>query len=65
MEGVVIIEAVTDIYGRVASAKILKSIPLLDQAAKDAVLQWVYEPMFINGRPRSIIFVVTVGFHLR
>ena len=65
VEGTVIIEAITDIYGRVAQVKVLRSIPLLDQAAKDAVLQWVYEPMLINGRPRSIIFVVTVGFHLR
>ncbi len=65
VEGTVIIEATTDIYGRVANVKILKSIPLLDQAAKDAVLQWVYEPMLINGRPRGIIFVVTVTFLLR
>jgi len=65
VEGTVIIEATTDIYGRVADVKILKSIPLLDQAAKDAVRQWVYEPMLINGRPRSVIFVVTVIFQLR
>jgi len=65
VEGTVIIEAITDIYGRVAQVKVLRSIPLLDPAAKDAVLQWVYEPMFINGRPRSVIFVVTVLFQLR
>jgi len=65
VEGTVIIEAITDIYGRVAQVKVLRSIPLLDQAAKDAVLQWVYEPMLINGRPRGVIFVVTVLFQLR
>jgi len=62
---VVIIEATTDMYGRVASVKILRSIPLLDQAAVDAVRQWVYEPMVINGKPRGVIFTVTVTFKLK
>ncbi|HEX9902002.1 MAG TPA: energy transducer TonB [Acidobacteriota bacterium] len=43
----------------------LRSIPLLDQSAIDAVRQWVYEPMIINGRPRGVIFVVTVRFKLK
>jgi len=65
VDGVVIIEATTDIYGRVASWKVLRSIPLLDQAAIDAVRQWVYEPMIIQGRPRGVIFTVTVRFKLK
>jgi protein TonB len=62
VEGIVIIEAQTDIYGRVNGVKVLRSIPLLDQAAIDAVRQWVYEPMIINGRPRGVVFTVTVTF---
>ena len=65
IEGVVILEIRTDIYGRVQDAKLLRSIPLLDQAAIDAVKQWVYEPMIINGRPRGGIFTVTVRFDLK
>jgi protein TonB len=65
VEGIVIVEAVTDIYGRVQHVKVLRSIPLLDQAAVDAVRQWVYEPMIINGRPRGVIFTVQVTFKLR
>ena len=65
VEGVVIIEATTDIYGRVQRVKVLRSIPLLDQSAIDAVRQWVYEPMVINGRPRGVIFTVTVHFKLK
>jgi protein TonB len=63
--GTVILEATTDISGRVATVKVLRSIPLLDQAAIDAVRQWVYEPMIINGRPRGVIFTVTVRFELK
>jgi TonB family protein len=65
VEGVVILEATTDIYGRVQHVKVLKSIPLLDQSAIDAVRQWVYEPMIINDRPRGVIFTVIVPFKLK
>jgi TonB family protein len=64
VEGVVILEATTDIYGRIASVKVLRGNPLLDQAAVDAVLQWVYEPMVINGKPRPVVFTVTLRFRL-
>ncbi|HNS05542.1 MAG TPA: energy transducer TonB, partial [Candidatus Saccharicenans sp.] len=65
IEGVVILEATTDVYGRVQSVKVLRSVPLLDQAAIEAVRQWVYEPMVINGRPRSVTFTVTITFKLQ
>jgi len=64
IEGLVIIEAETDTSGRVRNARVLRSIPLLDQAALDAVRQWIYEPMVINGRPRGVLFTVTVKFKL-
>jgi TonB family protein len=64
IEGVVILEATTDLYGRVANAKVLRSIPALDQAAMEAVKQWVYEPMVINGKPHPVVFTVTVRFTL-
>ncbi len=65
VEGTVILEAETDIFGRVMTIKVLRSIPLLDQAALDAVRQWVYEPPIIDGKPRRAIFTVTVSFTLK
>jgi TonB family protein len=64
VEGIVIVEATTDTYGRVAAVKVLRSIPLLDQAAIDAVKQWVYEPMVIEGKPQPVSFTVTIRFQL-
>jgi len=64
VEGAVIIEATADKYGRVASIKVLRSIPPLDQAAIDAVKQWVYEPMVVDGKPQEVTFTVTVRFAL-
>jgi protein TonB len=65
VEGIVIIEAETDVYGRVQRLRVLRSIPLLDQAALDAVRQWLYEPLIIGGRPRGVVFTVTVRFTLK
>jgi protein TonB len=44
---------------------VLRSIPLLDQAAIDAVRQWKYEPLIINGKPTPVVFTVTVRFQLK
>lgn len=64
LEGVVIIEATTDANGRVAAAKVLRGVPGLDQAAVDAVKQWVYEPMIIDGVPKPVVFTVSLRFRL-
>ena len=65
IQGTVILEATTDIYGRVVAVKVLRSVPLLDQAARDAVRQWLYEPLVVNGRPRAVVFTVTLRFELK
>lgn len=65
IEGTVTLQATTDIYGRVQHVKVLESIPSLDQAAIDAVRQWVYEPMVIKGKPIGVIFTVTVKFEIK
>ena len=64
IQGVVILEAKTDLYGHVKEVKVLRSIPALDQAAIDAVKQWIYEPMIVNREPREVIFTTTVRFQL-
>ncbi|MEO7408281.1 MAG: TonB family protein [Vicinamibacterales bacterium] len=63
--GVVILEALIDAQGAVSSAKILRSIPLLDEAALEAVRQWQFEPTLLNGVPVPVIMTVTVNFALQ
>jgi protein TonB len=64
VQGIVIIEANIDENGNVVGAKVLRSIPLLDQAAVDAVMQWQFVPTLLNGKPTPIIMSVTVNFQL-
>ncbi len=59
------IEAKTDEQGRVIDAKILRSIPLLDEAALAAVKQWIHEPYILNGKPQPLIFTVSVNFTIK
>jgi periplasmic protein TonB len=64
VEGVVILEATVDESGRVESVRVLRSARLLDQAAVEAVKQWRYSPLTLNGHPQSFVLTVTVAFHL-
>ncbi len=65
IQGTVIIEATIDTSGFVNDAKILRSIPLLDQAALDAVRQWEFTPTLVNGQAVPVIMTVTVNFAVR
>ena len=62
IRGVVIVEIVIAPDGHVSSAKVLRSIPVLDAAAIEAVRKWRYEPTSLNGTPVSVIMTVTVNF---
>ena len=64
LQGVVIIEATIGPDGKVQDAKVLRSIPLLDQAALEAVRQWEFEPTLMNGVAVPVIMTVTVNFTL-
>lgn len=65
IQGVVQIEAVIGADGTVRDAKVVRSIPLLDGAALDAVRQWQFEPVLIDGNPRAVLMTVSVNFSLR
>ena len=65
VQGVVILEARIDEQGFVTDLRTLRSIPLLDQAAIEAVKQWQYEPPTRNGVAVPVLMTVTVNFSLR
>lgn len=64
VQGVVIVEAIIDEQGRVAEARILRSIPLLDRAALDAATQWEFSPTVVDGRAVPVVMTVTIQFTL-
>ena len=65
VQGVVILEATIGPTGAVTDVNVLRSVPLLDEAAIAAVRQWQYTPTLLNGVPVPVIMTVTVNFSLR
>jgi periplasmic protein TonB len=65
VEGMVILEATVDTEGRVTDVRILRSIGFLDKAAINAVQQWRYAPLTLNGMPTPFVLTVTLNFSLK
>jgi protein TonB len=49
----------------VRDVRVLRSRPLLDDAAIDAVRQWRFTPTLLNGEPVAVVMTVTVAFSLK
>ncbi|HSA96705.1 MAG TPA: energy transducer TonB [Acidobacteriota bacterium] len=62
IEGTVVLSVSLNEKGQVIRARVIKSIPELDEAALEAVRHWKYEPMTVDGKPRPIVFTVEVEF---
>jgi protein TonB len=65
IQGAVILEAVINERGGVERVRVLKSIPLLDAAAIDAVSRWRYTPTLLNGTPVAVLMTITINFTLK
>jgi protein TonB len=64
IQGTVIMEAILDATGKVESVRVLRSEPLLDEAAVRAVRQWRYTPTELNGVPVPVLMTITIRFSL-
>jgi TonB family protein len=62
VDGTVTIAARVGTDGAITDARVVKSVPLLDKAALDAVKQWTYKPSLLNGKPVPADLVVNVQF---
>lgn len=62
LEGTVILEATIEERGRVFDLRIVRSIPVLDHSAINAVRQWEFQPPIVDGVPKRVVITVTVRF---
>ncbi len=64
--GMVILEAVVNTDGCVQSVKVLRSRhPFLDKASEEALMQWRYSPLVLNGIPTPFVLTVTFNFSVQ
>jgi protein TonB len=64
IEGIVVLMAVIGKDGTVRDVRVESGLPLLAQAAIEAVKQWRYRPYLLNGEPVEIDSQITVNFNL-
>jgi len=65
IEGTVQFTAVIGKDGRVKNVQFVKGSQMLVQAGKDAVRQWVYKPMLLDGQPTEVVTEIDVVFNLK
>jgi protein TonB len=64
ISGTVELEGVIGADGRMIELRVKSGHPFLAKAAYDAVLQWIYRPTTLNGKPVEVIAPITVTFRL-
>jgi protein TonB len=64
IEGTVVLMAVIGKDGSVQDVRVETGLPVLAQAAMDAVKQWRYKPYLLNGEPVEVDSRITINFTL-
>ena len=62
VQGSVVLHAIISKDGRVEELTVIAGNPMLIQAARDAVLQWRYQPTLLNNEPVEVDTTITVVF---
>ena len=65
VDGTVMVQALVGKDGKVKDVKVVKSIPMLDEAAVASVRQWVFKPALSNNKPVAVWVAVPVKFTLQ
>lgn len=64
VDGKVVVQALVGKDGKVKDVRVVKSIPMLDEAAKVAVRKWIFKPALSNNKPVAVWVGVPVNFSL-
>lgn len=64
IQGVVVLELTIERTGEVSSARVLRGIPALDQAAVEAAMKWRYTQPLLGTTPVRIVMMASVTFRL-
>ena len=65
MQGVIILEVTIGTDGKVKDIKVIRSLPLLADAAVAAVRGWEYRPTMVDGKAVQVITTIPVNFALQ
>jgi protein TonB len=64
VSGTVVLQATISKEGKIESLHVISGPAMLQQAALDAVMQWVYRPYLLNNEPVEVLTTINVNFTL-
>jgi TonB family protein len=64
VQGEVVLHAIIDKEGKISPVQVLSGDGLLSPAAVDAVRQWRYKPILVDGEPIEVDTTITITFSL-
>jgi len=64
IQGAVRFTAIIGRDGSVQNLQLVSGHPLMVEAARQAVMQWLYKPTLLNGRPVEVVTQIDVVFSL-
>jgi protein TonB len=64
LQGEVLLHAIIDKDGKISELQVLSGDGVLAKSALDAVRQWRYKPMLVDGEPAEVDTTITVTFSL-
>ncbi len=64
VQGDVVLQAIIDKEGNISEVHVLSGDDLLAQSALEAVRQWRYKPMLVDGEPKEVDTTIIVTFSL-
>jgi TonB family protein len=65
IQGEVVLRATIDKEGNISEVQVLSGDDVLAKSAVEAVRQWKYKPMLVDGEPKEVDTTITVTFSLQ
>jgi TonB family protein len=65
IQGEVVLHAIIDKEGKISEVQILSGDDVLAQSAVEAVRQWRYKPMLVDGEVKEVDTTITLTFSLK
>ncbi|MDB4988901.1 MAG: biopolymer transporter TonB [Myxococcaceae bacterium] len=60
VQGLILTKCVITTTGALKSCRIVKGIPMMDQAVLAALMQWKYTPVMYQGKPAAVEYLIPV-----
>jgi len=65
IQGTVVMQIVVGTDGKVRDARVVRSLPMLDEVALASAKQWEFSPTIVDGRPVPVLLILELDFNLR